>query len=151
MHIPWVVAKFEMIPHVLVAPVWRHILHVRFETTTQHIIPIVNYSGRNSKIKIQLYLSQCFFYLNYQSPTSFYCEYFNRQVHFLCTTKLNNIPETNQTKTFFCLSKLRGTSQKLICLTFHAPVTKKAHSGAPAGLRGQVYHSKYNDSHITPI
>ncbi len=33
--------------------------------------------------------------------------------------------EASQMKTAFCLSKLRAASQKVICLEFHAPITRR--------------------------
>ncbi len=54
---------------------------------------------------------------------------FNSQLCFQCTNKLNNIPETSQTNTAFCLSKRRKASQKLICLEFHAPIIRPQEAG----------------------
>ncbi len=109
MEIHWVVAiffHFVNVWDVSVARAWLHVALSGFRA---------NQAERT--VKIQLNVTTIPISITRAQPPST-VNTFNSQVRFQCTIKYN-IPETSQTKTAFALIKLRGTSQKVICLEFH--------------------------------
>ncbi len=108
-----------MIPNVSVARAWCHIApHVAWNNTASSGLNRVNY---------------LLFFSTTKAQPSLFVNTLNSQVHFQWLLSWIFYQKPAKRK-LFCICKLRWTSQKLICIEFHATITIKACRAPGGGL-----------------